>query len=172
MGWLWSSSVPGQGPSSRKKVSGCGVQIQYFLDRREKGAGARRNVTRPALAFASLDWRVARTFPILKLRLTGKPTNISCAEIGMYITLHRSGCRAIFVRTGTPLTRIPPEIFRWLGPIQCSDEAELDEDTPLLGLRPAAIVYDILTRGYCVVDTPESVSSDNVAQLSRTSIKT
>jgi len=70
----------------------------------------------------------------------------------MFITLHRSGSRALFVRAGTSLSQIPPEALVWLGTIDISVDSELDATTPLLGLSPSAILYDLTIHGYCVVD--------------------
>lgn len=72
----------------------------------------------------------------------------------MFVTLHRNGLRAIFVRTGTPLDQIPPEALRWLGRIERSDDAELNDNTPMLGLSPSAIIFEISVNGYCVLMPP------------------
>lgn len=70
----------------------------------------------------------------------------------MLITIHRRGHRAIFVCAGTPLTQVPREALQWLGTVESSADAELEETTPLLGLTPAAILYDITVHGYCALD--------------------
>ncbi len=73
----------------------------------------------------------------------------------MFITLHRNGPRALFVRAGTTLEQVPPEALAWLGAIETSVDSELDAKTPMLGLNPSAILYDLTVHGYCVVDAQE-----------------
>ncbi len=73
----------------------------------------------------------------------------------MFITIHRHGPRALFVRAGAPITRVPLDILHWLGTIESSADAELTADTPMLGLTPSAILYDITVHGFCVVDVPK-----------------
>lgn len=74
----------------------------------------------------------------------------------MFITLHRSGPRALFVRAGTPLAEIPLHIVHWLGPIDSSSDAELDTDTPMLGVKPMAILKHIRIHGFCTLDAPNA----------------
>ncbi len=73
----------------------------------------------------------------------------------MFITIHRHGQRALFVRAGTPITEVPLYALHWLGTIESSADAELKADTPMLGLSPPAILYDITVHGFCVVDVPD-----------------
>ncbi|GJG96736.1 hypothetical protein [Cupriavidus pauculus] len=73
----------------------------------------------------------------------------------MFITIHRHGPRALFVRAGTLITEVPLYALHWLGTIESSADAELKVDTPMLGLSPPAILYDITVHGFCVVDVPD-----------------
>lgn len=72
----------------------------------------------------------------------------------MLITIHRRGHRALFVRAGASLAQVPLEALQWLGTAESSADEELEESTPLLGLSPAAILYDITVHGYCALDLP------------------
>lgn len=74
----------------------------------------------------------------------------------MFITLYRSGSRALFVRAGTTLAQVPCEVLSWLGVVESSVEAVLDAKTPMLGLNSSAILYDLMIHGYCVVDAQQS----------------
>lgn len=69
----------------------------------------------------------------------------------MFVTLHRSGQNALFVRAGTPLTEIPLHVIQWLGVVETSEDAELEDDTPMLALSPMEIMRHIEADGYCAL---------------------
>nr|WP_315594965.1 hypothetical protein [uncultured Cupriavidus sp.] len=53
-----------------------------------------------------------------------------------------------------PLTQVPLEALQWLGTAESSADADLEGSAPLLGLTPAAILYDITVHGYGALDVP------------------
>ncbi len=82
----------------------------------------------------------------------------------MFITLHRSGQRPLFVRAGTPWEQIPLYVLRWLGHIDQSADAEMTDEMHIMGLRASAILYDILVHGYCMLDVPTPEALERFGQ--------
>jgi len=91
------------------------------------------------------------TLPVAGTRL------LSNLAIG--VTLYRSAGRALFVRAGSRPEDLPSYVLKWLGEVESIEEAEFSETTPMIGISAAAVMYDLIAHGYCLVEPDSAVAA-------------
>lgn len=73
-------------------------------------------------------------------------------EVSIAVTLYRSGTRAVLVPKETAFEHVPAYVRHWLGRIDQTQETSINEHTPMIGSSAAAVIYDLLTHGFCVIE--------------------
>lgn len=83
--------------------------------------------------------------------MQGTPTRL-LANLAIDVALYRGAGRALLMRSGSRLEDLPPYVLSWLGPIDSVEETVFCEATKLMGISTAAVMYDLLTQEYCLME--------------------
>lgn len=85
-------------------------------------------------------------------RAIASPHAAYVREVSIEVTLYRSGTRAVLVPKETAFEHVPAYVRHWLGRIDQSQDTSINEHTPMIGVSAAAVIYDLLTHGFCVIE--------------------